>query len=142
MQSRLRIVAGLAVVLAVGACGTFTRAPRQENDVITREQMLSGNFHSAYEVVEALHSNWLTSKPLTLGVNGPPPVVLVYYDAIRLGGVEELRGIQLAGVASIEHFDGPAATARWGVGHANGVILVSSHPIPRVSSETARSAIR
>jgi outer membrane cobalamin receptor len=55
-----------------------------------------------------------------------PSVVLVYFDNVKLGGIETLRTIEPGAIAKIEHFDGPEATARWGVGHAGGVILIST----------------
>ena len=84
------------------------------------------HFQSAYEAVEALRGQWLQAR-------GPdsfstPSQVWVYMDNVRLGDVESLRGVHPSTILSIRHFDANAATARWGVGHAAGVIYIQTFP--------------
>ncbi len=77
--------------------------------------------------MEALRSNWLRPK-------GPdsfssPTRVQVYIDDNQLGGVETLRGIATSQIlAYIRYYDGVAASGRWGLGHGQGVIYVSTNP--------------
>ncbi|HET9982033.1 MAG TPA: hypothetical protein VFQ38_00530 [Longimicrobiales bacterium] len=128
---RLRSGRLLAVLLVVGglACaGSRSHRAHPDMSLITREQIEAKDFHTAFDVVAALHSNWLSARgPDTL--LGRPSEVLVYLDDTRLGGVETLRTIEIGLIVYIRHFDGKAATARWGVGHGQGVILVSTHPM-------------
>jgi hypothetical protein len=60
-------VVGLSLLL-FGACTSQpagTRPAKKSTDVITRDQISGKNFQSAYDVVEALHSNWLQIRNVT-----------------------------------------------------------------------------
>jgi hypothetical protein len=117
----------LAVGIAMGAgCRTAPSAQTRRIDrtVITREQMLKGEFVTVYDAVAALHSNWLRPR-------GPdsfvlPSIVWVYIDGARAGGVEVLQNIQPRLVNAVRFYDGPTATGRWGVDNGAGVIHVST----------------
>jgi len=43
-----------------------------------------------------------------------------------VGGVEELKYMSTEGIAYVRFFNGIQASQRWGLGHENGVIFVSS----------------
>ncbi len=123
---RFRPACLLAVSLvAVTACATTRVRTHTDREVITREQMLENKFVTVYDAVAALHSNWLNVRPNT--INATQEDVAVYYDATRLGNPSELRNIRVTDVQYVEHLDAVAATQRYGVGHSQGVILVSSH---------------
>lgn len=117
----------LAVVVLAGACSSARKTadvPHLDRDVITGEELIKAHFITVFDAIEALHPPWLTAR-------GPdsfasPSEVLVYLDNVKLGGVSNLRNVDLHGIRYIRHFDGVAATARWGVGHAAGVILIST----------------
>ena len=67
MIFRDRIVVGLSLLL-LGACTSQpagTRPTKRNTDVITRDQIAGKNFQSAYDVVEALHGNWLRVRNVT-----------------------------------------------------------------------------
>ncbi len=116
----------LAVVsLLSTACSAHKRAASSDPDVITMEQIQERHFTNAYDVVAALRPNWLHVRGTDSFQN--PGQVLVYYDNIRMGGVESLRTITTPSIIEIRHFDGIAATTRWGLDHGQGVIQVSSH---------------
>jgi hypothetical protein len=120
------VTAVSASLLAIGsACSRSTDVvPRADPSVITQEQIAENHFTTAYQAVESLRSNWLLTK-------GPdsfktPSQVRVYMDNSFVGGVETLRDITTRTVAYIKHYDGIAATGRWGLDHGAGVIYVSS----------------
>ena len=127
----MRRDAGRLVVLAVlmfsSACSSGRKSdnvPRQDRNVITGAELIEGHYITVYEAIEALRPPWLTPR-------GPdsflaPSEVLVYLDNVKLGGVSNLRNLNLHTISYIRHYDGPDATARWGVGHAAGVILVAT----------------
>jgi hypothetical protein len=128
-RSVLRRVGGL-VVLGMVAAGVGCRSaqPREtrrlDRSVITREQMLAGDYVTAYDAVAAMRSSWLHPR-------GPdsfvlPSIVWVYIDGIRAGGVEVLRNIQPRLINTLRFYDGPTATGRWGVDNGSGVIHVST----------------
>lgn len=125
----------LTLVLAAGAtvaapgCASnrgAASAPRGDRSVLTRAQLLATGHNNLYDAITALRSNWLRTR----GVDSfaTPTPVWVYYDETRLGGIETLRGIAPTTVTSVRYLDALAATARWGVGHGQGVILVSTSP--------------
>ena len=116
----------LAILVASSACGSAgsSTASRTDRSVITQEQIAQHHFTNAYEAVEALHSNWLITK-VTDSFTAPTQV-RVYVNATFFGGVETLRTINPNTIKSIQHFDGVAATARWGLDHGQGVILITT----------------
>jgi hypothetical protein len=131
MRPALRFATSSLVALSVtlsGCSSATSKSPkgaRPDRTVITKEQILEHNFTNAYDAVQALHSNWLQTK----GTDSfqSPSQVRVYVDDTRFGGVESLRNIQIGSIMAIRHFDGVAATSRWGIDHGGGVILVTTH---------------
>ena len=100
------------------------RANSSNLNVITQEQMVAQHFKNAYEAVQALHPNWLTTR----GTDSfrSPSQVWVYLDDAKLGGVDQLSTIAPSTVGTIRHFNGVDASARWGLDHGAGVIQVLS----------------
>ena len=124
-----RLAAPMLAVLLFGsaACtgsrSSTSKSARSDSSLITADQIANHRFANAYEAVEALHSNWLLNK--SADSFNAPSQVRVYVDNTFLGPVESLRSINPNNIRSIRHFDGVAATARWGMDHGAGVILVS-----------------
>jgi len=138
MRTSLRFLTAAALALA-WACSVHPKTgPRLDRNLLTPEQFANHGYNTAYEVVEAMRSNWLTER----GTDSfqSPGKVQVYFDGIRLGGVETLRTVDLRPVTYIRFFDGIAATARWGLDHGQGAIYVSTHPISEMVSPTPPSA--
>lgn len=129
MRRRLSWVLAFAASVAIGGCaarGASRAGDVADHGMLTKEQIAANHFNTAYDAVETLRSNWLRTR-------GPdsfsqPSEVLVYLDNTRLGGTDRLREIAANTIYFIRFFDGVAATGRWGVGHAAGVIYVSTHP--------------
>lgn len=129
-----RLVRGALLVLvaslSTSGCAVLGGAKTgdaRDHGMLTKEQIAENHFNTAYDAVEALRSNWLRAR-------GPdsfqtPSEVLVYLDNTRLGGTDTLREIAANTIYYMRWFDGVAATGRWGVGHAAGVIYVSTHPV-------------
>lgn len=127
-----RMLVGTMALLAV-ACGgrapattdSSPRAARSSSDRITHEEIEHGHWANAYDLIENLRPRWLRAHgPDT--ILGDPVVVQVHLDGNRLGGVDNLRGISVADIESIEWFDPVSAAARWGADHGNGTIVVST----------------
>ena len=126
-----RLLAGAFLAVWVAACAPALRqggSVREHKDMelLTRDDIVSGHFHNTYEAVQALRGNWLLSRPHSLLISNEP--VLVYLDDVRLGDVSELQAIPIQPVIYIRHYDSLQATERWGIGHAQGVIYISTHP--------------
>ena len=129
-MTRRRLVPALLVLLlsacasgggaSSGTAGRRGGAPR----LITGEELHSGSYRNAYDVVEALHPNWLRVRGTQ--VDGTE-MVWVFLDDARLGGVDHLRSIPTASISSIQYIDPVDAGSRWGKGYENGVIYVRTH---------------
>ena len=125
-------VAVLATLVSAIACATGGRSAtpeRADRELITHEQIEKNHFTTAYDAVESLHSNWL--RPKGTDSFTTPTEVVVYINANRAGGVDALKDIRVETITFIRHFDGVTASARWGIGHGQGVILVNTLlPVP------------
>ena len=139
---RLCLAAGLAVVVAGCAGRQASTGPGVDRNLLVQEDFADRGFHTAYDVIESMRSNWLSSR----GPNSftTPTEVQVYLDGVRMGGVETLRAIDVRPVTYIRYFDGIAATARWGLDHGAGAIYVSTHPLSEMvgSSQGAQRVQR
>ena len=121
-------VVSMTAIMLVGCTGRRTAlGPAVDRNVLVAGQFADrGSFNNPYDVIAALRSNWLAER-------GPDSFmattkVQVYLDGIRLGGVDQMRTIDLRTITYIRHYDGIAATARWGLDHGSGAIYVSTHP--------------
>lgn len=124
-----RALAGGALALAAACAGSRAassgpRAARPSRNEISQEQMVAQHFKNAYEAIQALHPNWLTTR----GTDSfrSPSQVWVYLDDARLGGVDQLTAIAPSTVKSIRYFNGVDASARWGLDHGGGAIQIIS----------------
>lgn len=123
---RLAIATGMALA-ASGCARTGTRSgSTPDRSIITRAEITERRYNNAFDAVEALRRNWLLAR-------GPdsfqsPTTVQVYLDQMRLGGIDQLKTIQTSQVSSIRYYDGISATARWGLDHGAGAIVVSTQP--------------
>lgn len=116
-----------ALIIASAACASSGAGRSQSNrDEISQAEIRAQSYTDAYQIVEALRSNWLRVR----GTDSfqQPTQILVYLDDSRLGGVETLRGLSPQSISYMRHYDAVSATARWGLGHGQGVIYVSSRP--------------
>ena len=116
----------LFVASACAARAPSTSLPAGDRNVLTHAQLTEDRFTSVLEAIEALRPAWL--QPRGTDSFKTPSQVLVYLDENRLGGIETLSSVAPTIVVYIRHYDGIAATARWGLDHGQGVIYVSTHP--------------
>lgn len=97
-------------------------APTRDRTVLTRDEILRGEYQTAYDAVLALRRPWLVERPDLLRGEATPTIV--YIDDMKMGGLGELRSIPVARIAHIKYYDGTQAYARWGLGHDRGAIQV------------------
>jgi hypothetical protein len=100
-------------------------AARRDRQTLTRTEIRETQYTNAYDVVLALRGNWLRARTAE-SVNGKSSVVQVYLDMQRLPGVEELRLMSPTNIESIRFLDPLAASARFGMDHGAGAILVTT----------------
>ena len=55
---------------------------------------------------------------------------MVYLDGTRVGERDALRDIQTVEIETMQFLDARQATFRFGAGHVNGAILVTTKKVP------------
>ncbi|MGV3710008.1 MAG: hypothetical protein ACO1Q7_14325 [Gemmatimonas sp.] len=114
-----------ALVLSLAACkSTQGGRPTADASIINRAQILEGSYRTAYDVVQALHPNWLSRRSQR---RGNADIIWVYVDNSRYGDVNSLRNVQASSINNIRRIDGGTATTRWGLGHGEGVLMIITH---------------
>lgn len=132
MRSLVRpgvLVRAIAVAALAAACAPrapSNRVAMPSRDVLTSEDLNGKGFTTVLEALQSLRPSWLQGH----GTDSfyTPSEVRVFLDSNELGGVDALSMVQLASIVYIRHYDGIAATSRWGVGHSQGVIYIATHP--------------
>lgn len=122
----------VAATLAVAACassGARTTTASAPKETITRAQIDANHFVNAYDAVSTLHPTWLRRRgDDTFGNPSAFGSLVVYLDGVRMGDAETLRQITASAIVTIRHLDAADATSRFGTGHGQGAILVSTRP--------------
>jgi hypothetical protein len=123
---RSSVLLALSITVSCVSTPRSARSPLSDASAITAAQLEQRQYQNLLQAVQALRSNWLSTRG-TDSFNTPSQVV-VYVDDTRFGGVEALSSLPIQGVASVTHLNGIDATARWGIGHSAGVIAVHTWP--------------
>jgi hypothetical protein len=118
--SAVSLLAGCA---SAGASETGAPRARQDQQLITRDVIVGTQYTNMFDVVQSLRSNWLRPKT-GANASGRADVLVVYLDNQRVGGVDELRRIVPSSVQTARYFDPIAASARWGMDHGAGAIVI------------------
>lgn len=142
---------GLAVGFAIGppprrppegAVPLWQQQP--ERAVLTAGEIRESSARTAYDVIDSRRPEWLVLRGSTTwaaertmsGMSGGRETageasmdegsipLKVYLDDLLLGGVDELRSVDVGNIASIHRLSVAQATQRWGAGHANGAIVI------------------
>ena len=123
---RLGLFAFAMFASSCASAGTPGEDPARDPALITGAEVLELRFANAFEAVQSLHPSWLQAKGADSFSSAGQ--VQVYLDENRLGGVETLRTITPSSILSIRHLRALEATARWGINHDKGAIVVATHP--------------
>jgi hypothetical protein len=115
----------LLAVLTLTACGSGQPgSPRPNPDQITRAEIDEAGPSNLFTLVQNLRPIWLRERGATSFTDETD--VVVYLDRTRMGGRESLRSIHSSNVEMLQFFNAQRATARFGVGHVNGAILITT----------------
>lgn len=118
-------ILALLAALTLTACGTGQPgSPRPNPDQITRVEIDEAGPSNLYTLVQNLRPIWLLERGATSFTDEID--VVVYLDGTRMGERESLRGIHSSNVETLQFYSAQRATARFGVGHVNGAILVTT----------------
>ena len=115
----------LSLLTALTACASNRTGggERPDLNVLTADQL--SRYQNAFQAVQTMRSQWLRGRaPGDFDTAGG--AVRVYRDGMNAGGVEALQSMSTEGIAYIRFYNGIQASQRWGLGHENGVIFVSS----------------
>ena len=118
-----------AAVLHTGAAEAAAVAPapakrKRDTKLITAEEIRENHVSTAHDAVSRLRPNWLRQRGVS-SVYGAGTIP-VYQDEVRFGGPGSLQQINAGAIESIRYLDGLSATQRFGTGHGNGAIMVTS----------------
>ena len=127
----MRTILVFSALVMASACGGGSKAAGDGGGTtptdlhsLRPEEWGTRNFYSAYDAIAALRPSWLN-------IRGPQGQVQVYIDDNHLGGVEVLRSIRATSISVMKHLDGIQASARYGLNHDQGAILVSTRATGR-----------
>jgi hypothetical protein len=126
--SLLFLAVALLLPAAVYAQDSAKAKPKikRNPDVISMQEIeATTDAHDAYELVKRLRPLWLTMRGVG-SINLPVAELAVYVNGVRMGGPDALRDIPRTGVAEMRFLRATDATQRFGTGHENGAILVTS----------------
>ncbi len=120
---------GLFVVFTaflLTACATVPagQAVGGQRDRLTAEEIQKVGTANLLDVVHALRPRWLSTRGRDSISNQGN--VVIFLDGVQYGTPSSLESINATTVTEVRFFDGPTATARWGVCCGNGVIYVTT----------------
>ncbi|HEX6068625.1 MAG TPA: hypothetical protein VFZ18_02345 [Longimicrobiaceae bacterium] len=129
MTPKLRSIPSLlALLLAAAATPAVAVEPGPSGPnarSVTQQEIQKSAQSNLLDFVRANRPQWLRTR----GVGTAANPVAVYLDGQRVGGPEQLRGISTGITSGLRYVDGQEATTRWGSGHSNGAILVTTGPL-------------
>jgi hypothetical protein len=133
---RARVACAAAAIAAtVGACAAgsaSTRDPaetastsRGSANVLTTDEIRRANVTNVYDLVVTLRPRWTQTRGQDSFQS--PTQIQVYIDNARLSaGINGLRDLPAAGVSRVEFVGAIEASARWGLDHGQGAIVVTT----------------
>jgi hypothetical protein len=119
-----------AFVAALSSCSTTSgggAGERPSGDVITAEQIAEVGAQNAYDAVEMLRRQWLTSRGARSTLDPSLRYPVVFLDEIELGELDQLRRISSEEIREIRFIDGRQAVPRYGMEYGAGIIHVITH---------------
>jgi len=128
---------GLIAGVIIGRSGGMDPAPERRHVAladdtrpITAEEIRSFPGRTVTELLRALRPQWLRRRgPSTFRPDADPltpPGIRVYLEGGLLGGLEVLDQVPIEAITGAVFLDAARATMRWGAGHADGAILLTT----------------
>lgn len=118
-------ILAVVVTLLLSACASGPPgAPRPNPNLITRAEIDDVGPTSAFELIQELRPMWLRERGAVSFTQETD--LVVYLDGSRVGGRDELRNIYTYNIETVEFMDARRATNRYGPGHVNGAILITT----------------
>lgn len=108
---------------AAGEAASAARIQRRAT-VISEQELTASDATNLSEAISQLRPRFLQRRGETSVGNPDGSGTVVYLDDTRIGGIEELRAIHPSDVREVRYLDGPQASARYGMNHGGGAIMV------------------
>lgn len=120
------VTAGSGAADAAKGPGVTLPTPpaRVDRQLLTRDEMRKTEFTNLFEIIRALRGNWLRVRAAESF--GKSSDLVVYLDMQRIGSIDELRTISPVNVLTVRYFDPIQASARWGMDHGGGALMVTT----------------
>jgi hypothetical protein len=135
------IIGALSAAFPARALGQFVegRARSSRNMISAAEIEKYGANGSVHDLVHALRRQWLNVKQMSIretptvtaqgkaGARVTPAgdaTLMVYLDRTKVGDMETLRSLPIAGVVGVRYYTPAEALRKWGSGHEHGAIEV------------------
>lgn len=144
-MGRLLLAATVVGVLSAGVSTSALaqhvegRARSSRSEISAAEIQKYGTNGSIHDLVHALRRRWLNVQQMSIretptvtpggksGARMTPAgdaTLLVYLDRTRVGDIEALKSLPIAGAVAVRYYTPAEALRRWGSGHEHGAIEV------------------
>jgi hypothetical protein len=114
--------------------------PMYHTNSITAEEIRASSARTPTELLRALRPQWLRSRGIDVLRVGQDSVlneapltargVRVYLNGGLLGGLDALDQVSVYSITGVQFLEAAAATLRWGAGHDDGAILLTTSAAP------------
>ncbi len=120
---KVRALPALAVaLLAATACASGGMGTSGMRDILTAQDIAASGAQTAYEAVQRLQPNWLTTRGASSVNSSGPEQADVYFGGVNMGGPQYLQSVLASEVKELHYYDAGQAATRFGMGHPRGVI--------------------
>jgi hypothetical protein len=135
MMKNVRQVLVVACAALISACASAPAGDgaqgRGDPMLITAAEIQASPATNVHQLITSLRPGWLQTRGGSVARSEDGGNVIIYLNQARLGGPGELQQMTLEGITSIAFVDARTATQRWGTGHAQGAIVVSTTSLRR-----------
>ena len=124
---RLQHAVGVLLLLQLAAGAAPAEAQKgRKSDVITAEEIAKSGVNNALDAIRNLRPAWLRVRGITSTQEDSPGGIQVYVDGVRLGGTDELENLIAERVQEMRLLSANDATTKYGTGHTQGAIEVTT----------------
>ena len=125
---RLRHAVGALLLLQLASGAPALAQKGRKSDVITAEEIAKSGMNNAYDAVKTLRPAWLRTRgAISTDPDSPSGGgIQVYVDGVHVGGTDELNNVLAERVQEMRYLGANDATTKYGTGHTQGVIEVTS----------------
>ncbi len=97
---------------------------RRRSDVIVESELAMSDATTLQDAIQQLRPRFLQRRGSSSLNRVEGTMVVVYIDDARAGTPDILRSIHPTEVREVQYLDGPSASARYGLNHGGGAVLV------------------